>query len=100
MSVVRLADPDETLTVTTDARDRRAAEVRFPAVVKAKPGTSMKTLLEGYPETWTAWTYWHAATRSGVTTLSWEEWQPRFLGPEDDTPVPEGELPDPTDAAT
>lgn len=99
MGWVKLADPDWTIHgVEVDARDRRAAEVKLPALLKVK-GLSMRQLLGAFPETWQAWTSWHAAVRQGLTSVPWEEWQARFLEQE----LPEGaeaeeeeDLPDPT----
>jgi len=98
MPLVRLADPELVLEVETDSRDRRAAEMRLPAALKVKPGTSMKVILESFPETWAAWVFWHAATRSGVTSVEWVEWERRWLGPDDDEVVGT-DLPGPTGPA-
>jgi hypothetical protein len=97
-SVVRLADPHEVLQVEQDARDRRAAEVRFAAVVKAKPGTPLRTIVEGWPETWGAWIHWHAATRQGLTSEPWDRWSERVV--DIDAPDDGAALPDPTGPVT
>ena len=96
---VTLADPGEVVEVEHDARDRRAAEMSFAAVVKAKPGTPMKQLMEAFPESWIQWVCWHAAHRTGRTDLTWQEWSARALDAED---LDGGDevLPDPTAAAT
>jgi len=96
---VTLTDPTEVVEVDHDARDRRAAEVSFAAVVKAKPGTPMKQLMEAFPESWITWVCWHAAHRQQVTSLTWAQWSERALEAEsvdEDAEV----LPDPTGAAT
>lgn len=95
---VTLTDPPETLTVDHDARDRRAAELRFGALVKARPGTPMRTLMEAHPETWISWICWHAATRQHVTDITWDQWSGRALEVTDEG-TDSGVLPDPTNPA-
>lgn len=96
VSVVTLADPEEELEVEMDGRDQRAAEVAFPALVKAK-GAPVRQIIESHPLLYTAWVAWHAATRAGATSLGWVEWERRVLTIESETPEEgEGSAPGPT----
>lgn len=96
MATAVLTDPPERVEVAPDARDRRAAEMRFAGAVGQKPATPQETLIRGYPELWQAWVAWHAATRTGVWSGTWEDWSARLIEVEDSEVAG---LPDPTSAA-
>jgi len=98
-----LADPAEELTVTTDARDRRAAELAWPKVFGVKVGTPMTQILQSFPESAMGWLCWHAAKREGQYSGTWADLEPRLIEARQNDDEGQEDVPgltDPTHGAT
>lgn len=100
---VHLADPEETVIVDVDGRDRRAAEMSLGRILGRPASVPWVDLLQTAPETALAWQAWHAARRTGEPfgSADWQTAEARILeleiDPADETA---GEiLPDPTKPA-
>jgi len=91
-ATVHLADPEESLVVEVDGRDRRAFEVRGRRDLGLPMG-ELQEQIKAAAESWMAWVCWHAAKRDGLAVGTWQEFDARLVGVEpDEDSLP----PDPT----
>jgi hypothetical protein len=61
---ITLCDPEESLAVEIDARDRRAWEVKGRKAC-GLPAGPLRDVIREAPETYVAWIAWHAAAVRG-----------------------------------
>ena len=97
---LHLADPEETLVVDMDARDRRAFERAGYKGIGMTSNT--QDGVKARPENWLSWVSWHALHRQNLTDQSYDEFEARLVETErDDDDADDGAgLGDPTGPAT
>lgn len=82
-ATVTLADPEETLVVDVDSRDRRLLEGNLATLLGLPVSTAFTKIIDMYPQTAHMATYWNAARRAGHD-IAWEQWNTRFLDAADE----------------
>ena len=74
--VLGLSDPEEQFTVEVDARDRRAFE-RAGANALGLKG-ALQDEIRRIPDSYIAWLSWHAARRTGLIDVGYDDFDKRL----------------------